>query len=138
MPSRKRSWIRRSSPSGRSSAPFPLTERRPRGVFSDRRVVPQFDHLIQLLHLPVVHQDEDEVQRFFLCLCGPSAGSQEQCQRAEERQQRQLVVATVPSLRSRLPVETPVAARVGSRSHRSVGQVLAQRRSLRRAQARTP
>jgi N-acetylglutamate synthase-like GNAT family acetyltransferase len=47
-------------------------------------------------------------------------------------------VATVPSLRSRLPVETPVAARVGSRSHRSVGQVLAQRRSLRRAQARTP
>ena len=47
-------------------------------------------------------------------------------------------VATVPSQRSRLPVETPVAARVGSRSHRSVGQVLAQRRSLRRAQARTP
>lgn len=47
-------------------------------------------------------------------------------------------VATVPSLRSRLPVETPAAARVGSRSHRSVGQVLAQRRSLRRAQARTP
>ena len=46
-------------------------------------------------------------------------------------------VATVASLRSRLPVETPVAARVGSRSHRSVGQVLAQRRSLRRAQART-
>jgi N-acetylglutamate synthase-like GNAT family acetyltransferase len=47
-------------------------------------------------------------------------------------------VATVASLRSRLPIETPAAARVGSRSHRSVGQVLAQRRSLRRAQARTP
>lgn len=46
-------------------------------------------------------------------------------------------VATVASLRSRLPIETPAAARVGSRSHRSVGQVLAQRRSLRRAQART-
>lgn len=46
-------------------------------------------------------------------------------------------VATVASLRSRLPVETPVAARVSSRNHRSVGQVLAQRRSLRRAQART-
>lgn len=50
-------------------------------------------------------------------------------------------VATVASLRSRLPVETPAAARVGSRNHRSVGQVLAQRRSQRRAQAaqaRTP
>lgn len=47
-------------------------------------------------------------------------------------------VATVASLRSRLPVETPAAARVGSRNHRTVGQVLAQRRSLRRAQARTP
>jgi N-acetylglutamate synthase-like GNAT family acetyltransferase len=47
-------------------------------------------------------------------------------------------VASVASLRSRLPIETPAAARVGSRSHRSVGQVLAQRRSLRRAQARTP
>ena len=47
-------------------------------------------------------------------------------------------VATVASLRSRLPIETPAAARVGSRNHRSVGQVLAQRRSLRRAQARTP
>jgi N-acetylglutamate synthase-like GNAT family acetyltransferase len=46
-------------------------------------------------------------------------------------------VATVASLRSRLPVETPAAARVGSRNHRTVGQVLAQRRSLRRAQART-
>lgn len=47
-------------------------------------------------------------------------------------------VATVANLRSRLPIETPVAARVGARNHRSVGQVLAQRRSLRRAQARTP
>lgn len=50
-------------------------------------------------------------------------------------------VATVASLRSRLPVEPPAAARVAARNHRSVGQVLAQRRSLRRAQAaqaRTP
>ncbi len=44
--------------------------------------------------------------------------------------------ATVASLRAKLPVETPVAARVGSRTHRSVGQVLVQRRSLRRSQAR--
>ena len=46
--------------------------------------------------------------------------------------------ATVPSLRARLPVEAPVAARVASRSHRShrsVGQVLVARRSLRRSQA---
>jgi hypothetical protein len=44
--------------------------------------------------------------------------------------------ATVSALRAKLPVEPPAAARVGSssRSHRSVGQVLAQRRSLRRAQ----
>jgi GNAT superfamily N-acetyltransferase len=46
--------------------------------------------------------------------------------------------ATVSSLRAKLPVETPAAARMGNRTHRSVGQVLAQRRSLRRAQARTP
>jgi N-acetylglutamate synthase-like GNAT family acetyltransferase len=46
-------------------------------------------------------------------------------------------IAAVPTLRSRLPVETPAAARVGSRSSRSVGQVIAQRRSQRRAQART-
>ncbi len=45
--------------------------------------------------------------------------------------------ASVTSLRSKLPVDPPVAARVGNRSHRSVGQVLVQRRSLRRAQART-
>jgi GNAT superfamily N-acetyltransferase len=45
--------------------------------------------------------------------------------------------ATVGALRAKLPVEPPAAARVGSRSHRSVGQVLAQRRSLRRAQAKS-
>lgn len=44
--------------------------------------------------------------------------------------------ATVASMRAKLPVEPPAAARVGSRSHRSVGQVLVQRRSLRRAQTR--
>jgi GNAT superfamily N-acetyltransferase len=44
--------------------------------------------------------------------------------------------ATTAALRSKLPVEPPVAARVGSRNHRSVGAVLAQRRSMRRAQAR--
>lgn len=41
--------------------------------------------------------------------------------------------ATTAALRSKLPVEPPAAARVGSRSHRSVGHVLAQRRSMRRA-----
>lgn len=46
-------------------------------------------------------------------------------------------VATVPTLRAKMPVEPPAAARVGARSHRSVGQVLAQRRSQRRAQAKT-
>jgi len=45
--------------------------------------------------------------------------------------------AAVPALRAKLPVEPPAAARVGSRSHRSVGAVIAQRRSLRRSQART-
>ncbi len=44
--------------------------------------------------------------------------------------------ATVASLRTKLPVEPPAAARVGSRSPRSVGQVLAQRRSQRRSQTR--
>jgi hypothetical protein len=43
----------------------------------------------------------------------------------------------VPTLRAKMPVEPPAAARVGARSHRSVGQVLAQRRSQRRAQAKT-
>ncbi len=44
--------------------------------------------------------------------------------------------ATVAALRQRMPVEPPAAARMGSRSHRSVGQVLAQRRSQRRSQER--
>lgn len=44
--------------------------------------------------------------------------------------------ATVTALRAKLPVEPPAAARVGTRNHRSVGQVLVQRRSLRRSQAR--
>lgn len=44
--------------------------------------------------------------------------------------------ATVATLRAKMPVEPPAAARVGPRNHRSVGQVLAQRRSLRRAQAK--
>jgi GNAT superfamily N-acetyltransferase len=44
--------------------------------------------------------------------------------------------ASVAALRAKLPVEPPAAARVGTRSHRSVGQVLVQRRSLRRAQTR--
>ncbi|MDX6301131.1 MAG: hypothetical protein QOF53_2345 [Nocardioidaceae bacterium] len=44
--------------------------------------------------------------------------------------------ATVAALRSKLPIEPPAAARVGARSHRSVGQVLVQRRSMRRSQAR--
>ena len=47
-----------------------------------------------------------------------------------------LRAATVSTLRARLPVETPAAARLGARSHRSVGQVLVQRRSMRRAQTR--
>jgi hypothetical protein len=44
--------------------------------------------------------------------------------------------ATVPALRAKLPVEPPAAARVGSRNHRSVGAVIAQRRSMRRSRAR--
>jgi GNAT superfamily N-acetyltransferase len=43
--------------------------------------------------------------------------------------------ASVTVLRAKLPVEPPAAARVGTRSHRSVGQVLVRRRSLRRSQA---
>jgi GNAT superfamily N-acetyltransferase len=46
--------------------------------------------------------------------------------------------ATVPALRAKLPVEPPAAARVGGRNHRSVGAVIAQRRSLRRSQGRLP
>jgi GNAT superfamily N-acetyltransferase len=45
--------------------------------------------------------------------------------------------ATVTALRAKLPVEPPAVARVGTRNHRSVGQVLVQRRSLRRSQTRT-
>lgn len=44
--------------------------------------------------------------------------------------------ASVSALRSKLPVEPPAAARVPSRSSRSVGQVLALRRSQRRARQR--
>jgi GNAT superfamily N-acetyltransferase len=44
--------------------------------------------------------------------------------------------ATVATLRTKLPVEPPAAARVGSRNPRGVGQVLAQRRLQRRAQTR--
>lgn len=43
---------------------------------------------------------------------------------------------TTVALRSKLPVEPPAAARVGTRTHRNVGAVLAQRRSMRRAQTR--
>ena len=44
--------------------------------------------------------------------------------------------ATVQALRAKLPLEPPAAARVGTRSHRNVGQVLAMRRSQRRSQTR--
>jgi GNAT superfamily N-acetyltransferase len=44
--------------------------------------------------------------------------------------------ATTAALRAKLPIEAPAAARVGARTHRSVGAVLAQRRSMRRAQTR--
>lgn len=44
--------------------------------------------------------------------------------------------AGVSALRAKLPVEPPAAARVGNRSHHNVGEVLARRRSLRRAQQR--
>ena len=44
--------------------------------------------------------------------------------------------ASVSAMRAKVPVEPPAAACVGRRSHRSVGQVLAQRRSQRRAQAK--
>lgn len=43
--------------------------------------------------------------------------------------------ASVAALRAKLPVDPPAAARMGTRSHRSVGHTLAQRRSLRRSQA---
>lgn len=41
--------------------------------------------------------------------------------------------ATVPALRAKLPVDPPAGAMVNSRNHRSVGQVIAQRRLQRRA-----
>jgi GNAT superfamily N-acetyltransferase len=44
--------------------------------------------------------------------------------------------ASVPALRAKLPVEPPAGAMVSSRNHRTVGQVLAQRRQQRRAQSR--
>lgn len=44
--------------------------------------------------------------------------------------------ASIPALRAKLPVEPPAGARVSSRNHRSVGQVLAQRRLQRRVQAK--
>ena len=44
--------------------------------------------------------------------------------------------ASVPALRAKLPVDPPAGARVSSRNHRSVGQVLAQRRLQRRALAK--
>ncbi len=43
---------------------------------------------------------------------------------------------SVSALRAKLPVEPPAGAMVSSRNHRSVGQVIAQRRHQRRAQAR--
>jgi hypothetical protein len=43
--------------------------------------------------------------------------------------------ATVSALRSKLPVEPPPAALVSTRHQRNVGQVLARRRSMRRARA---
>ena len=45
--------------------------------------------------------------------------------------------APVAALRAKLPVEPPVAAGVDPRRTRNVGQVLARRRSQRRAKART-
>ena len=46
--------------------------------------------------------------------------------------------ASVASMRAKLPLEPPAVARVGTRGigHRTVGQVIVQRRSLRRARER--
>lgn len=44
--------------------------------------------------------------------------------------------ATIPAIRAKLPVEPPAAAMVNARNHRSVGQVLAQRRLQRRVQTK--
>jgi GNAT superfamily N-acetyltransferase len=45
--------------------------------------------------------------------------------------------ANVKALRAKLPVDPPAGAMVSSRNHRSVGQVLAQRRQQRRVQSKT-
>ncbi len=45
--------------------------------------------------------------------------------------------ANVKALRAKLPVDPPAGAMVSSRNHRSVGQVLAQRRLQRRVQAKS-
>lgn len=45
--------------------------------------------------------------------------------------------ANVKALRAKLPVDPPAGAMVSSRNHRSVGQVLAQRRLQRRVQSKT-
>lgn len=44
--------------------------------------------------------------------------------------------ASVPALRAKMPVDPPAGAMVSSRNHRSVGQVIAQRRLQRRVQAK--
>lgn len=45
--------------------------------------------------------------------------------------------ASIGALRAKLPVEPPAGAMVSTRNHRTVGQVLAQRRLQRRAQAKS-
>lgn len=45
--------------------------------------------------------------------------------------------ANVKALRAKLPVDPPAGAMVSSRNHRSVGQVLAQRRQQRRVQSKS-
>lgn len=45
--------------------------------------------------------------------------------------------ANVKALRAKLPVDPPAGAMVSSRNHRSVGQVLAQRRLQRRVQSKS-
>jgi len=45
--------------------------------------------------------------------------------------------ATVPALRAKLPGEAGAKARIGTQQHHKLGQVLAQRRSLRRSQSKS-
>lgn len=45
--------------------------------------------------------------------------------------------ASIPALRAKLPVDPPAGAMVTSRNHRSVGQVINQRRLQRRAQSKS-